>query len=551
MNARPHLLRAGRVLALAAFVVTGPLSAQAGEVSPAWTVTTERPIEWLRFLPSGVLVVSSDDALLGLNPADGTVRWRRGDLGNASQTAFEAAQQVAPLPGASQPTAAAAPTIRLMEQLPGGGFAAILADSGGRKSWFDVIDLQTGATVWSSTSLPLTEARGFLTFPDSTTILVHGVRVEPGRNHRLWLRVVAATGRVLWNSDSLLLESPAQFDASAMLASRGTVNGNQAIVDFPDSTALIYASADGLVRFDLASGRVLWRAAAGDNTPGPTGQGFAPMLLHGSSAFLPGGHKVHAIDLASGRPSWSSGFLPGRVVQMDQTAMGLLVRGQPIVEGGQMEGRAFLALLDPQSGKQVWRKQYGLRSEVSSYLIRGDSGYIASDAGLVRFALADGGETALTTGKLPGRPAVSLESGDSGLLVIAKQSLTLVAADGTQRYQTEYPAPTLGLGGRLLRLALAGAAIAGGAYYSGGYLAGSAVAKYQFSASRYASAHTYFVLKDHEGGGPALARVDKATGKTAGVISLGGDKTPEYVIEEALGLAVLLTDDKVLTAYRW
>ncbi len=551
MTALPRIARIRRVLVFAGFVLTGSLSAQARTVSSTWTVATERPIEWLRFLPVGVLVVSSDDALVGLNPADGTVRWRRGDLGNVSQTAFEAAQQTAPLPGATQPQAAAAPTIRLMEQLPGGGLTAILADSGGRKSWFDVLDPQSGATVWSSAALPLTETRGFLPIPDSTTILVHGVRLEPGRNHRVWLRVVAATGRVLWSSDSLLLQSPAQFDASAMLASRGTVNGNQSLVVFPDSTALIYASADGLVRFNLTSGQVLWRAPGADGMPGPIGQGYAPMLLQDGAAFLPGGQKVHRVDLANGRPSWSSGFLPGRVVQMELTSAGLLVRGQPIAEGGQVEGRSFVALLDRQSGRQIWRKQYGLRSEISSFLVRGDSGYVASDAGLVRFALADGAETALTTGKLPGRPAVSLEAGDAGLLVIAKQSLTLIAPDGAQRYQKEFPAPTLGLGGRLLRLALAGAAIAGGAYYSGGYLAGSAVARYQFSASRYASSHAYFVLKDHDGGGPALAQVDKATGEVAGVISLGGDKTPEYVIEESLGLAVLLTQDKVLTAYRW
>jgi hypothetical protein len=93
-------------------------------------------------------------------------------------------------------------------------------------------------------------------------------------------------------------------------------------------------------------------------------------------------------------------------------------------------------------------------------------------------------------------------------------------------------------------------AIAGGAYYSGGYLTGTAFARYQYSRSAFASNYTYFVLRDHNGAGPALGRIDKRTGELAGVIGLSGDKSPEYVIDQTTGL-VTIKRNNVLTAYRW
>jgi hypothetical protein len=58
------------------------------------------------------------------------------------------------------------------------------------------------------------------------------------------------------------------------------------------------------------------------------------------------------------------------------------------------------------------------------------------------------------------------------------------------------------------------------------------------------------VLEDHDGQGPAIARIDKATGETAGVVVLNGDRTPEHVIDPASDLLVL-ESDRSLTGYRW
>jgi len=553
MTQHPPGSRLQIVALLGAALFPSPVSGQAPVAAEAWTLPTDQPVEWLRFLPSHLLVVSHDGALLGLDPANGSVRWRRDDLHNVSQAGFEAAQQAAPLPGAAPTAASAAGSIiRLMEQLPGGRLISILADSAGRRSWFDVLDVETGTTAWSSTSLPIADARGFLAFPDSTTLLVHGSVIEPGRNRRVWLRVEAATGRVLWSTDSLTLQSPVQFDASTMVASRGTINGNQPLVARPDSTVLLYASADGLVCFEIGSGRVRWRTPLTHPDVGPIGQGYAPMLVSGDTAYLPATNFIEAFDLASGRHLWTSAGLPTMTTQMAFTPQGLLVRGQPIQLAGQdpKVRHPFLGLLDPRTGKLAWKQEFKRGSGSTPFALIDSAGYIASDEGLYRFAPADGKQVPLTTGKLPGRPVGLLEVRGDALLVTAAQSLTLVGLDGTLRYQTEFPAPTLGLAGRILRVALGAVFVAGGFYSSGGYLAGSAFAKYQFSTTRYSSSHTYFVMKDYQGQGPAIARVDKATGETDAVILVGEDKTPAYAADQTAGILLLLKTDRSLVAYQ-
>lgn len=539
---------------LALLLLPDIASGQAAATAPAWTLQTDQAIEWLRFLPSHLLVVSSDDGLRGVDPADGSVRWRRDDLKNASQVSFDAAQQTAPLPGAAPAatTSTAAPVIRLMEELPGGRLAAILADSVGKHTWFDVIELETGRTVWSSKILSLGEARGFLPFPDSSTILVYGPLIEPGRNRRFWARVEAATGKLLWSTDSLLLQSPAQFDSRAMAASRGTVNGNQPLVALADSTMLLFASPDGLVRFESGSGRVRWRSPVANGEVGPIGQGYSPMVLSGDTAYLPAGRTIDAFDVSTGRRLWSAGPFATITTQAAATSGGLLIRGQPLLLAGEnpQAQPPFSALLDTRTGKARWRREFDRGSGLTPFLVNGDTALIASDKGLLRLSLATGKDSALTTGKLAGRPAASLEMRDDGILLGAAQSLTLLGPDGSPRFQREFPAPSLGLGGRLLRIALGAAAIAGGAYYSGGYLTGSAFAKYQFSTSRYASNYVYFVLKDHEGQGPALAKIDKRSGEIAAVVGLNHDKTPEYAIDAYSGLLVI-KGDKSLVGYRW
>lgn len=521
-------------------------------VAPAWTLPTDSPVLWLRVTEPGVLVVSTEAGLLGLDPATGAVKWRRPDLGNVTQDRFEAALQVTPYAAGTVAPGAKAPTIRTMEEIPHTSLAGILSDSAGRRAWFEVIDLGTGATAWDTRTLPVTETRGFLPFPDGASLLVHAVVFEPGQSRRLFLRVETTSGRLLWTTDSLLRQSPVQFDPTALAASRGTINGNQPLVALPDSTAILYASPEGAVRFDIRTGAAVWRGAASTNETAPIGQGYAPLLVRDDIVLVPAGTVLDAIALGDGHRLWTSGRLPAMITQVEVSAAGVLVRGNLVLDPrGQaiMPGRPFLALLDPATGKSRWPRVNKEHAWGTPFLVAGDSLFTAANDGLFLTSQTDGTTRALTTGKFPGRPVHSLESRNGALLVGGAQSLTLVEPDGTLRYQTEYPAPAVGFLGKMLRFALAGVAAAGGAYYSAGALAGSAFIRYH--ATRQTSDHAYFLIKDVDGHGPGLIKVEKQTGNITVSIPLGGDKTPEYLVSEAAGVLLVLRTDREITAYTW
>jgi hypothetical protein len=532
-----------------------PAAAPAQTLVPevTWTLTTDQPIEWLHFCPSHLLVLSSDDGLQAVDLADGSVHWRRDDLGNVSPEAFAAGLQNTPIAAGPQPPVHIGPLVRrLMEQLPGGRLGAILTDSTGARTWFDVIDLESGKTVWSSTALAIGEARGFLEFPDSTTILVYGSTTEHGRTRGVWARVEAATGKTLWVTDSLLLASPMQFDGSGSAVLRGTINGNQPLVPLADSTLLLYASADGLVRFEGGSGRIRWRSPVSSDHLGPTGQGYAPLILADDIAYLPAGRSVNAIEITSGRRLWASESFATMTTHAEMTPGGLLIEGTPYAVAGEnpQARRPFAALIDPHTGKARWKKQFDWGSGITPFLLNGDSALIASDRGLIRLSLSGANDTTFVAETLPGRPAFSLEARDGGVLIGAAHSLTLLAPDGTHRYQMAFPPPILGAGDQLIRLAIGVASIAFTGCYCAGYLIGSATDRYQQVNSRFTTDYAYFVLRDFQGRGPTLGKIDKATGAIVAAVPLAHDKTPEYAVDPYTGV-VVIKKERVLLGYRW
>jgi len=488
--------------------------------------------------------------MIGVDPATGAVQWRRPDYTNIGQLAFENAIQSAPVPGAARANEPA-PTIRTMEEIPGTALAAILSDSGGRRSWFDVIDLASGQTVWSSTALPLTEARGFLPFPDSTTLLVHGMLFEPGRTHSRCLRVNSRDGRVIWLKDELMARSPAQFEPTMMLASRGTINGNQSPVPLPDSTVIVFVSEEGPMRFDMTTGAVVWRSAGRSWTVSPTGQGYAAMLPLGDTLLIADGKAVEAVAQGDGHLLWSSGDLPGQITQFGRSEAGLVVRGAIVLDPlGQpvMQGRPFLGLLDPATGKSRWPKLNKQKRWSTPFVVSGKQVFVAAKDGVFRIPLENGIGRPITASKYDEAP-LNLELIDQHLLATFAHGLAAMDTTGSLAYVSEFKAPSPGVLGKLWRLLLAGAVGFAGDYYSSGWLAGSAFAHYHAEVDDAEDA--YFLVKDVDDRGPGVVKVDKRTGRVLASVPANGDKSPAFMVSRKSGMLLLLTNGRNLGAYAW
>src|SRR5687767_5753970 len=67
-------MRKLRPLLILLWIVPAILQAQP-KTTTAWTANFKSPINWQRIHSLGTLIVSTNDALYGVNPADGTISW--------------------------------------------------------------------------------------------------------------------------------------------------------------------------------------------------------------------------------------------------------------------------------------------------------------------------------------------------------------------------------------------------------------------------------------------------------------------------------------------
>src|SRR5437870_12746024 len=148
-------VRARTLLSLSLVVsVSTAAHAQAGTPAPApapsgttaaWTLRMKGDIRWQQVTPAGVLLVSTDGALTGVEIERGVVAWQKPELGG--------------LP---------ADSVRMVE-------GSLLMEAA-RPGLLVVFDPVTGATVFDSRKLSLTQVVTRRVLPQSGTLLVHGRR---------------------------------------------------------------------------------------------------------------------------------------------------------------------------------------------------------------------------------------------------------------------------------------------------------------------------------------------------------------------------------------
>jgi hypothetical protein len=51
-----------------------------GDVDPIWKVTFEKNVKWMKVAPTGHLLLSTDEGLVGVEPNSGEILWKREDL---------------------------------------------------------------------------------------------------------------------------------------------------------------------------------------------------------------------------------------------------------------------------------------------------------------------------------------------------------------------------------------------------------------------------------------------------------------------------------------
>lgn len=71
---KPHMRKSGAILTLGLMLASFGIIAQP-KTAPAWTARFANPINWQRIHSLGIIIVSTNGGLYGVNPADGTIAW--------------------------------------------------------------------------------------------------------------------------------------------------------------------------------------------------------------------------------------------------------------------------------------------------------------------------------------------------------------------------------------------------------------------------------------------------------------------------------------------
>jgi len=517
------------------------LAAVATAAEPMWTLTTEADIEFQRVTPLGNLLVGTDDGLMGIDPATGTRQWMRDDVKKLKGCNYE---EISNTPY---------------------GLLDLGEGVGGTQRRVEVIDLATGEKRWDSEALPMNSSQGLYQAPQKRMLVMFGTPKKGTKS--VVVGVDTETGEMKWQQDAMFKKPLVLYEVkgSGKFFKRMTVDGGQGPVFDTDDTMILFVSADGPMKIDLATGNVIWVASDLKLKAVPAVRsGHAQMMIGAGTLFIPYGKELYGVDVASGAPKWKKPVkTKGIVTQMRMTDAGLLVRGIPGVgKKGKRDGKAFIDLLDPATGESKWKKPFKDLDDATSFVVEGDHLFIAADRELFKIQIADGSASSMGKFKFKGNEEPSsLQKMDEGFCLVSSQNVMLMDPAGGEKYHQFYSAPGASGWAKLATSAIVMAVNVGSAasaysraQYSGQsqtyYLMGNPTLSKRFKATQNAEMYSSILTNVEDGGrkGPGLVKLDKRTGTEAAKVRLG-DKTPEYELDEIEGRLFFLSDKREITCY--
>jgi outer membrane protein assembly factor BamB len=533
----PHPSRRSHVLA-AALVALALAAGAAAAATPQWTLTTDASIGFQRLTPLGTLLVGTDAMLGCVDPATGQWLWKREDLKKFKECNYD---EIANTP-----------------------YGLLDLGAGGSQRRVEVVDLATGQKKWDSEPLPMNSSQGLFQAPEKRMLVLFGLPKKG--NKPVTVGVDTETGEMKWQQDRLFEKPLRLFEVkgSGKVFKRFSVDGNQPPV-CDGNAMIVWITADGPTRIDLDSGAKVWVCdALKGKEPAALADGYCGMLLADGVVYVPYEKSLQALDAATGKLLWAKEKdFKGRVVQLQMTPHGLVVRGAPTLnDKGKLNGKAYIDVLDPKTGLSVWAKPFKDLDDATTFEIRDGRIYIAADGELHEIGLADGAARSIAKFKFKEHEVpTSLELRGDGFLLSSDQTLLLLDANGGQKYLSYFEAPSysgwMKLGVGLLTATMNAASYAAAQSQANAtgmsqtyYLSGNPTLGKRFRATTQAEDFSYILTTVTGDGkkGPGLVKVGKATGQSVAELRLG-DKTPEYVTDPIESRVFFLKSDKTIEGY--
>src|SRR5213592_1092410 len=261
------MLRRHALLSLLALSIGTTLTAQSPAPLTAdtvlWKFAARQDVTFMRLTPFGTVVVGMPDRVVALDPATGQPIWTREDVKNLSAGAFD----IIPL-------------------TPYGVVRS--------RNSVAVLDVQTGATLWDSSAVPLDDVRGYLPVLEHRMLLVYGHKKPDGR---ALVAMDIDSGKVRWRQHALLRSDPELWETDDI----HSLSGHQPPLVDSDTTLILYISKDGPFKIHAATGQLLWRVDQLQGEDPPTlAKAYPPMTLGDAILLVPYGKRLMAVNPTDG-----------------------------------------------------------------------------------------------------------------------------------------------------------------------------------------------------------------------------------------------------------
>jgi len=357
---RPMVLLFTLGMALGVNAAAQTAAASAGAATAAWTINVNGNIRWQQITPAGALLVSTDTTLAAVDIDRGRVAWQNPELGGL------AADSIQPVEGSL-----------LMEAK--------------RQGLLMIFDPVTGAVIFDSRKLDLTQVATRRVLPQSGTLLVHGQRAAGPPVVGLYDLV---SGQQLWVNESLFTQGEPKrrgFGALMQGLTQLAAGSTELEVLQAGPDMIVVHTIMGLRALDARTGTLKWSAtlpAARMGSPARHVRLY-PSLDKSNRLYVSFDDSLMAYNLLDGQALWNKpAKIDGRIRDIVQHPAGIVMLPEAPPQG-EATGNVRIVNGIVQTGLNVARYEDGttlapkpirMHGNVIDAMIVGNAVVLAVDA---------------------------------------------------------------------------------------------------------------------------------------------------------------------------
>ncbi|SYZ74615.1 exported hypothetical protein [Candidatus Zixiibacteriota bacterium] len=404
-------------------------SLDAGNYTPLWQDSVERPIKWILPIDSQFLLVNSDTSLACFETPGGRLLWKNPSLKNSvflnsGAIRGDSLIYISNVYDSSELRNAGKPNHYVKHY---------------RLIHFHMLNCRDGSELWNGRRFGFNTVFGFHFLPSIEAIMMYG---QDSAGSDLLIVADMRSGSKLWGGRGLINKK--KLDLYRSNEKVKIYIGKQPPVFDSRETMITCLDGEYVRKFIIRSGQIIWeyKLNAGDD-PAPL-EGYAAMTLNEDSSIIvvPFDHKLIALSTETGLPIWKKPpKFNDKVRQIAFFKGGLVVSGGP--DSKISYRRYFMARLNVDDGVPLWKKELRRGKELTNFILLQDRALILCDSALLDININDGSYRDLTRAvkfKGPEDPRL-LQRFNGNLLLETSSELMLLSDNGDKIYHSYHALP--------------------------------------------------------------------------------------------------------------